>query len=60
MIQDALGIPVELEKGRRGQFDILVDGRPVISRKGGILAKLMRKPWPTDEEVLRAVRKARQ
>jgi hypothetical protein len=49
---------VELEKGRRGQFDILVDGVPVVSRKGGLLAKILGRPWPNDAEVLAAVRKA--
>ncbi len=53
-----MGIPVELEKGRLGQFDIVVDGRPVVSRKGGLLAKLLGRPWPGDEDVISAVRKA--
>ena len=48
----------ELEKGRRGQFDIVVDDRPVVSRKGGLLAKLLGRPWPTAEHVLTAVREA--
>ena len=47
---------VELEPThRRGQFDILVDGRMVVSRKGGLLAKLLRKPWPSPEDVVAAV-----
>ncbi len=58
MIRDAVGTPVELQKGRSGQFDIVVDGRPVVSRKGGLLAKLLGRPWPSDEDVLTAVRKA--
>ena len=50
---------VELEPSRRrGQFDILVDGRTVVSRKGGLLAKLFRKPWPNPEDVVAAVREA--
>ena len=56
-----MGSRVELdEQGRRGQFDILVDGRPVVSRKGGLLAKLLRKPWPDPEHVVAAVRAATQ
>ncbi|MFQ5738622.1 MAG: hypothetical protein ACE5JX_06380 [Acidobacteriota bacterium] len=55
-----MGIPVELEKGRRGQFDIIVDGRPVVSRKGGLLAKLLGRPWPNAEAVVTAVREAMQ
>jgi hypothetical protein len=55
-----LGKQVELEPGRFGQFDILVGGRAVVSRKGGLLAKLMGKPWPSDEEVVKAVADAMQ
>ncbi len=47
---------MQLQSGRHGQFDILVAGRPVVSRKGGLLAKLLGKPWPRDEEVIAAVR----
>ncbi len=43
---------------RRGQFDVLVDGRMVATRKGGLLAKLLKKPWPTTEDVVTAVRDA--
>jgi len=50
---------VELQVGtRRGQFDIEVDGRVVVSRKGGLLAKLTRRPWPEEDEVVAAVRAA--
>ena len=42
----------------RGQFDILVDGRVVVTRKGGLLAKLFKKPWPSEDEVVAAVRAA--
>ena len=58
MIQDTLGTPVQLVKGRLGQFEIVVGGRTVVSRKGGLLAKLVRRPWPQDEVVLSAVREA--
>ncbi len=51
---------MELVKGRQGQFEIRVDGRTVVSRKGGLLAKLLGRPWPTDEDVLNAVRGATQ
>ena len=49
---------MELEKGRRGQFDIVVDGRSVVSRKGGLLAKLLGRPWPSAEDVVTVVREA--
>ena len=58
MLRDALGKPVELESGRRGQFEILVDGRAVVTRKGGILARLRGRSWPSDAEVVAAVRDA--
>lgn len=47
-----------MEKGAWGQFDVLVDGRVVVSRKGGLLAKLTRRPWPAHDEVVEAVRAA--
>ncbi len=37
-----------------------MDGRTVVSRKGGLLAKLLGRPWPNDEDVVAAVREAMQ
>ena len=51
-------MPVTLKDGRLGQFDVLVDGRVVASRKGGLLAKLVRRPFPDDDDILDAVRAA--
>jgi hypothetical protein len=51
---------VELERGRRGQFDVVVDGTVAVSRKGGLLAKLFGKPWPTPDDVVAAVRRQAQ
>lgn len=34
--------------------------RTVASRKGGIVAKLLNRPWPSDDEILAAVRDAMQ
>lgn len=51
-------MPVTLKDGRLGQFDVLVDGRVVASRKGGLLAKLVRRPFPDDDDILDAVRSA--
>jgi len=53
-IREELGEPV-IETGRRGQFDIFVGDRRVISRKGGLWAMLTKKPWPPVEEVLQAI-----
>jgi hypothetical protein len=47
---------VTLEAGRMGQFEIRVDGYTVVSRKGGLIAKLTGRPWPSDEDVVAAVR----
>ena len=44
--------------GRLGQFEVQVGGRTVVSRKGGLIAKLTGRPWPSDEDVLSAVRDA--
>ncbi len=51
---------VELVHGRRGQFEILVDGHTVVSRKGGLLAKFLGKPWPDPDDVVDAVQRAVQ
>ena len=47
-----------MKKGRTGQFEVIVDGRTVVSRKGGLIAKLVGRPWPTEDEVVEAVRAA--
>ena len=47
-----------MHKGRQGQFEIQVDDRTVVERKGGLIAKLTKRPWPSDQDVLDAVRKA--
>ena len=41
-----------------GQFEVRVGGRTVVSRKGGLIAKLTGKPWPPEDDVLDAVRTA--
>jgi hypothetical protein len=51
-------VPVELEKGRQGQFDVMVNGRIVASRKGGLIAKLVKRPFPPVDDVVAAVRNA--
>ena len=60
LIEESVGQPVELVIGRPGQFDILVNGRSVISRKGGLLAKILGRPWPNEHDVVTAVRDALQ
>ncbi|HUJ14060.1 MAG TPA: hypothetical protein VL284_09765 [Thermoanaerobaculia bacterium] len=55
-----MNLPVELVKGGLGQFDVNVDGRTVVTRKGGLIAKLTGRPWPTDDAILSAVSAATQ
>ena len=55
-IKEAIGSEPTIETGSRGQFDVLVDGKTVVSRKGGLLAMLFRKPWPKNEDVIGAIR----
>lgn len=48
-----------MQKGRVGQFEVFVDGKLVVSRKGGLIAKLVGRPWPEDGEILAAVNAAK-
>ena len=45
-------------EGHRGQFDVLVGGRLVATRKGGLVAKFTKRPWPDPDDVVAAVRAA--
>ena len=58
LIRERLGTDVAMEHGRMGQFEVRVGGRTVVSRKGGLIAKLTGKPWPPEDDVLDAVRTA--
>ena len=46
------------EVGRRGQFDVMVGDQVVASRQGGLIAKLTNRPWPSEKDVVEAVRAA--
>lgn len=48
-----------MKVGRTGQFEVHVDGKMVLERRGGLLAKLVGRPWPEDAEVLAAVNAAK-
>ena len=43
---------------KRGHFEVQVDGRKVAERKGGLVAMLVKRPWPDPEDVVAAVRGA--
>lgn len=55
-IQTQTGIQCELETGKRGMFSVVVDGECLVSRKGGIIAKLTGKPWPEIDDVVAIVK----
>ena len=38
-----------------GQFDVMVDGQSIASRKGGLLASLINRPFPDKEEVIASI-----
>ena len=44
--------------GRRGQFEVRVHGQVITSRKGGLIAMLIKRPWPDMQGVRDQVRKA--
>jgi hypothetical protein len=37
---------------------VLVGGRVVVTRKGGLIALVTRRPWPATADVVAAVREA--
>jgi len=37
---------------------VFANGRLVASRKGGLVARIVNRPWPAPEEVVEAVRSA--
>jgi len=45
-----------IESGSRGQFDVYVGKQMVVTRKGGLLALLMKKPWPSVSSVVEAIK----
>ena len=55
MIKDRLDIDVPLNEGKRGQFDVIIDGDVIASREGGFFNKVFRKGWPDPEDVVRVL-----
>ena len=48
-----------LVEGKRGQFDVVVDGKVVAKRTGNFFSKVILKMgWPTANDVVAAVRLA--
>jgi hypothetical protein len=55
---------VPIEVGKRGQFDVVVDGETIASRQGNILTRALGGGWPDEAKVVdllrdRAARTAR-
>ena len=58
-IESTTGEKVYLVEGKRGQFDIVVDGKVVAKRTGNFFSKVILKMgWPTTSDVIAAVRMA--
>jgi hypothetical protein len=49
------GPNVQTRPGELGQFDVVVDGKVVASRRRSVLASLLGGGWPTADEVLQAI-----
>ncbi len=45
-----------MRAGKRGQFDILVDGELIWARRGSLIKKLLRVPFPDDAFIVDAIR----
>ena len=57
-IHDEIGMEPVIESGSRGQFDVYVGKQMVVTRKGGLLALLMKKPWPSVSSVVEAIKRS--
>ena len=43
---------VKRERGRLGQFDVVVDGETIASRGGNVLTRALGGGWPDPEAVI--------
>ena len=58
-IREATGLEVQTEAGtRRGQFEVFVNDSLAIKRRGGLLKKLLGKPFEAPDQAIEAVRAA--
>jgi hypothetical protein len=59
-IRKELDVEPVIESGSRGQFDVFVNEKLAISRKGGLVALLTRRPWPSVQDVVDAILDAKE
>jgi hypothetical protein len=55
-VKKETGVDTDLQVGRTGQFDVLIDGEVVASREKGFLTRLLGGGWPDPRSVVDAVR----
>ena len=53
MLQQRLGIEPEVEPGKTGQFDVIVDGETIAARGGNFLTRKFGAGYPDFETVVR-------
>jgi hypothetical protein len=53
-------VKVTRERGKLGQFDVLVDGEVIASRGGNMLQRVLGGGWPDPEEVIQKIEALQQ
>lgn len=56
LINDRLGIDATMRPGRRGQFDVMVDGRVVSTRGGNWFTRQFGAGYPDFETVIEQIK----
>ena len=59
-ICEAFGEEPVIELGSRGQFDVFLNNKLIVTRKGGLIALLTRRPWPSVQDVIEKIQNAMQ
>ncbi|MCP4778720.1 MAG: hypothetical protein GY880_31275 [Planctomycetaceae bacterium] len=55
---DKTGTDPVIPSGSRGQIDVYVGKQMVVTRKGGLLALHLKKPWPSVSSVVEAIKRS--
>jgi hypothetical protein len=53
-------VKVTRERGKLGQFDVVVDGEVIASRGGNMLKRVLGGGWPDPEEVIQKIEALQQ